>query len=122
MFVENAFLLTPTSLLLFSAILFYGANSFSRMLVRNPDVELRPLSASKLFRIGALLIGINVAAEYLPTIVGKVILLFEQQAPEAKGGDLSPLVANIVGLVFAIALVLWAVRIEKRNASDTPPP
>lgn len=117
MFIENAFLLTPASLLLFSAILFYGASSFSRMLTRDPDVELQPLRAKQLFGIGALLIGIHIAADYLPSLIARIVLAFRSASMETGQGDQSALIANIVGFVLAIGLTIWAIY-AGRNRGD----
>ena len=121
LFIESAYLLMPACLLIFSAILFYGASFFSRMLTRNPDIELRPLSAKQLFKIGALLIGIKVALDYLPSLIAKLALEFQSKSMETGQSDMSALIANIVGLLLAIGLSVWAIYAGKNRGEATEP-
>ena len=106
-FIESAPLYWASASLVIAAILFYGAVRFSGALVRDPEIEFKPMSHKSLLITGAALIGLYTAARFLP---GLVQSLFETLSNEAKSRtDPSTLVANVVGLGLAVTFFVSAV-------------
>ena len=113
-FVEASPVYMAAAHLVVAAVLFYGAERFSGALVRDPEKPLGPMSQKSFLAAGAVLIGIYAAARYIPGLVESAIDSFAQKMGE-RATDKSSLIANLVGMVLAIAFFVGAILWSKRE-------